>query len=131
LGISININEGLLGWFSRRVGNDFAPGDTSTRGWSHAADRFMNVNEDIRFVNNFPDQVRTISCLQKPWYLLSDEFLDDVFESDDTDSAFCLGREVRDKHHVGLALLEEVEDIKAARLGSGFGECRKREIAHA
>jgi len=64
-------------------------------------------------------------------YSLSNEFLNDVLQRDNTDSAAGLGWEVGHEYHMRLAFLEEVEDIQAARLGAGFGERGEGKVAHA
>jgi len=103
-----------FGRFAGDVGDDFASRNAGARGGSHSSDRFVHVDKYVGLVDDFPGLVSTnlICRLQydantqigrsggnvgaKVQNLLSNQFFNDVFQSNDTDSTACLSGEFRD-----------------------------------
>lgn len=63
--------------------------------------------------------------------LLANELFNDVFESDDTNGTASFSRVFRNQDHVGLALLEEIENVQAACLRARLWEGSEGEVADA
>src|SRR6478752_4033436 len=132
LGVFFNVDQnrvawGLLSGHCSGSGSSCVNSAGSGRG-SKTSDSLVYIDVYVGFVNNFPVwSVILIIC--EIGYLLSNQFLDHIFKSNNTEGTMVRAGELRYQHHVRFALLEEVDDVQTAGLRARFDNCTERHIA--
>ncbi|EZF94195.1 hypothetical protein H113_05131 [Trichophyton rubrum MR1459] len=81
--------------------------------WSHAANCFVDVDKDIRFVDDF----------------FTNELLNNIFECNNPERAMIFTRIIGDQDHMSFAFLEKVNNVKTACFCSGLWKGGKGKVS--